>query len=179
MLETRHQIRQWGDRALGLLSMSALLAFALFPAVSNAEDSSGIQYSDAPPTVTGKVTRESPQGSSSTDRGRDGSRQSSTRPGSNADGKSGDGSRVEGGAGPGGGDGGSGGEGKQQGDAPAGQAPGSLDVAPASTDDGGGSPLVPILIALAVLAAISIGAVAMRRKRQDSDPASPVSPEAG
>jgi cobalamin biosynthesis Mg chelatase CobN len=39
--------------------------------------------------------------------------------------------------------------------------------ASASTDDGGSSPLVPILIAVAVLAALSIGAVLYRMRRAD------------
>ena len=55
-----------------------------------------------------------------------------------------------------------------------------LDVAPApETDSGGGSsPLVPILIAVAVLAAISIGYFLYRQRRQG--PGSPVSsPKAG
>lgn len=46
-----------------------------------------------------------------------------------------------------------------------------------SSDDGGSSsPLVPILIAIAVLAAISIGVVVMRQRRRD--PGTPVSPKA-
>ncbi len=49
----------------------------------------------------------------------------------------------------------------------------------ASDDGGGSSPLVPILIAVAVLAAISIGAVIYRQRRQDSGGSgSPVSPKA-
>jgi MYXO-CTERM domain-containing protein len=36
---------------------------------------------------------------------------------------------------------------------------------PSSTDSGGSSPLVPILIAVAVLAAISVGAVLVRQRR--------------
>ncbi len=55
-----------------------------------------------------------------------------------------------------------------------------LEVAPAAeTDSGGGSsPLVPILIAVAVLAAISIGYFLYRQRRQG--PGSPVSsPKAG
>jgi cobalamin biosynthesis Mg chelatase CobN len=55
-----------------------------------------------------------------------------------------------------------------------------LDTAPApSTDsDGGSSPLVPILIAVAVLAAISIGYLVYRQRRPGSG--SPVSsPKAG
>jgi hypothetical protein len=49
------------------------------------------------------------------------------------------------------------------------------DAQPAS-DDGGSSPLVPILIAIAALAAVSIGVVVMRNRRGGSD--SPVSPKA-
>ena len=48
----------------------------------------------------------------------------------------------------------------------------------ASSTDDDSSPLVPILIALAVLAAISIGVVAMRRRRQETDPGAPTSPQA-
>lgn len=55
-----------------------------------------------------------------------------------------------------------------------------LDTAPASEteSDGGSSPLVPILIAVAILAAISIGYFVYRQRRQG--PGSPVSsPKAG
>lgn len=54
-----------------------------------------------------------------------------------------------------------------------------LEVTPAAeTDSGGSSPLVPILIAVAVLAAISIGYFVYRQRRQGSG--SPVSsPKAG
>lgn len=39
----------------------------------------------------------------------------------------------------------------------------------ATTDSGGSSPLVPILIAVALLAAISVGAVLMRQRRGNAD----------
>lgn len=53
-----------------------------------------------------------------------------------------------------------------------------LAVAPAAETDSGSSPLVPILIAVAVLAAISIGYFFYRQRRQG--PGSPVSsPKAG
>lgn len=83
-----------------------------------------------------------------------------------------------------GGDGGKGGapagkaKGQKGGDSK-GSAVAPIETDPASSEDDGGSPLVPILIALAVLAAISIGAVVMRRRREDADPGSPVSPNAG
>jgi cobalamin biosynthesis Mg chelatase CobN len=43
---------------------------------------------------------------------------------------------------------------------------------PASSSSGGSSPLVPILIAIAVLAAISIGVVLYRQRKGDSGPGS-------
>jgi MYXO-CTERM domain-containing protein len=43
----------------------------------------------------------------------------------------------------------------------------------ASTDSGGSSPLVPILIAVAVLAAISVGAVLVRQRRGSAGGLSP------
>lgn len=47
------------------------------------------------------------------------------------------------------------------------------------TEEGSSSPLVPILIAIAVLAAISIGAFFYRQRRQEpGSPESPASPKA-
>ena len=163
--------------------MSALLAFALFPALAVAEDSSGIQYSDAPPTVPGKTSQQDPANSSKAGGGTGGPGQSSTRSGSTDAGKSGDRSKTDdagvAGGQQGGGDGKDGaGAGQGKSGDERGQGPKAIDVAPTTSADDGSSPLVPILIALAALAAISIGAVAMRRKRSDSDPGSPVSPEA-
>jgi cobalamin biosynthesis Mg chelatase CobN len=174
----RHRIRQRARLAAGPFSVSALLAFALFPALANAEDSSGIQYSDAPPTVTGKQV---PNSSATNAGGAAG--QSSTRSGS-TDGRKSDDSRENGSAGGAAGhrggdgkDGGSGASGANQ-RGEEGTPAEAIDLAPSSTDEGS-SPLVPILIALAVLAAISIGTVAMRRRRQGpADGETPVSPEA-
>jgi hypothetical protein len=67
--------------------------------------------------------------------------------------------------------------GKQQGSNPQAQQP--VSTAPATGSQtaehggGGSSPLVPILIAVAVLAAISIGAVVLRQRRTPSAPVSP------
>ena len=57
----------------------------------------------------------------------------------------------------------------------------SLPLTAAETDDGGSSPLVPILIAVAVLAAISIGYFLYRQRKQgpDSPGSSVSSPKAG
>jgi len=60
------------------------------------------------------------------------------------------------------------------GENPTGQGKTSAEAAPASTsDDGGSSPLIPILIAIVVLAAISIGVVVARKRRGLGDPVSP------
>lgn len=112
--------------------------------------------------------------------------------------QTGEGSEGSGGGGVGGGNqgsGGSGGDGKAgagggntgQGSPGTGtvgngaEVPGpntQLSSAPAS-DDGSSSPLVPILIAIAALAAISIGAVVIRQRRQRSTAGGQVSPRAG
>ncbi len=46
-------------------------------------------------------------------------------------------------------------------------------------DDGGSSPLVPILVAIFVLAGISLAALLIRHRRQRGESASSISPEAG
>lgn len=52
-------------------------------------------------------------------------------------------------------------------------------VQTSKSDDGGGSsPLVPILIAIAVLAAISVAVVMAKQRRQRSGPTGSASPEA-
>jgi hypothetical protein len=57
--------------------------------------------------------------------------------------------------------------------------PGDQAGASMSTeDDGGSSPLVPILLAVLVLAAISVGAVVLNKRRQRTDSGTSVSPEA-
>lgn len=60
--------------------------------------------------------------------------------------------------------------------------PGSQEVSPLhtskSSEGGGSSPLVPILIAIAVLAAISVAAVMIRQRRQRRGPGATASPEA-
>lgn len=186
MTGTRHLSDPILGRRTFVVSVLALLALACLPALARA-DSSGVQYSDAPPTVTGgKVPKnqEPPAKTSTTDNGGGSSQQgggSSKSSHSSETGGSPGGSSSGSGGGsgsPGGGGGAeSGGQGKPaQGSAPPGTSTGSLE--PASTKSGGGSsPLVPILIAIAVLAAISVGVV-MWRRRRDAAGAS-VSPKAG
>lgn len=149
-----------------------------------AEDSGDIQYRDAPPSATGSNDSGNTGGSNSeTGGGGSGAGKSSTPPGSST----GDDSSEQSGGGAAGKDGG--GTGGQAGNAPGGKsdvgAGKAIDsdqaASPApQSDDSGSSPLVPILIALAVLAAISIGVVAMRRRRQgELGGDSHVSPEVG
>lgn len=172
-------------RSIFALSVLALLALGCcLPVLAQAQDSSGIQYSDAPPTVTGKKApngQEPPASSSkANDAGSEpvgGGSTGSSGGGSSADGSSSSGDAsgtVNGGAtdqqgSPGKGYDGSIGPGK---------AAESGPTASSSDGDGGSSPLVPILIAIAALAAISLGAVMYRRHR-DASSGSSVSPEAG
>jgi cobalamin biosynthesis Mg chelatase CobN len=166
----------------------ALLAFVCLLPGSALADSSGAQYEEAVPAVPSKS---GPAGSSSSGAGGQvsggsGSKRSSG--GSANDGSSSDDDKS-GGAGAGKGGGGNG-QGSQGGGAAneAGVGGGQAIAAPERTGaishGSGSSPLVPILIALAVLAAISIGVVTMRRRKQDGSDGSGansrrVSPEAG
>jgi len=167
-----------------LLSVLAVLAMACFPGLAAAENS-GIQYgTDEPvPTVPDQKTNIPSKDSGDSDSAND------SGPGAT-------GSNTPGGASPGGGDGtGTGsdagtGQGNQatgggDGKGANGSQPAGGDVGDAQSlqttsstvgdSDDGSSPLVPILIAVAVLAAISIGAYYYRQRRQD--PGSSVSPK--
>jgi len=113
---------------------------------------------------------------------------SSTPSGSSGGGGSAEGeSSDKSGAGAAGKDGGSGGQGGAgngpggKSDVGTGRAIAAPDQARSAQDDGS-SPLVPILIVLAVLAAVSIGVVTMRGRGQGGPPggdSSRISPEAG
>jgi cobalamin biosynthesis Mg chelatase CobN len=159
----------------------ALLAFACFPLLAHAESSSGIQYSDAPPTATGKNTIPTQTEPSAHSSKKNGGAATPGNQGSNGGGGSGGGSsKSHGGSGAKAGNGA-----EQQGNPGKAGANGGSgnsnqnahgEAEPASQESGGSSPLVPILIAIAVLAAISIGAVVIRRRRGSG---APVSPEAG
>jgi len=159
-----------------------LLAFACFPAVVLAQDSSELEYGEAVPTIPPNTHDKNPakssgsdggSGKSSTDSG------TSSEPGSSEDDSSDD---TGGAAAPNSGDGS--GQGSQDKGAAAddrsrvaANPPAVTETAPISHDDSS-SPLVPILIALAVLAAISIGVVVMRRRSQSPHTGSSASPEA-
>jgi hypothetical protein len=180
----------------------ALLAFACVPALAQAEctDSSCKQYEVEIPTSGGKEHKPQhsnsgggtePTANASTPNkpksGGGGSENPETRPENEAEEKQ---------AGVAGGGGGNGGNGPaNNGGSPGGNGSnqaqtglegekslgsGTTPGQNASHSSGGSSPLVPILIAIAVLAAISIGAVIYRQRRQDSGGSgSPVSPKAG
>ena len=159
----------------------ALLAFA-FPVLAQA----GVpNYTDTPPDPGGGVEiqerSEPPAHSSNTDGGGSGS-----VPGDSTE-RSGAGSSKGESSGPGSGPQGSG-EGSDRGTSEGSQGDGSggkqaaLDGTPtgASSSEDDSSPLIPILIAIAVLAAISIGVVLMRQRREsDDEPGVPASPKAG
>ncbi|MGN6586609.1 MAG: hypothetical protein ACTHKT_03940 [Solirubrobacterales bacterium] len=166
--------------------MLAVLAFACFPALAQAE-SSGAQYESELPNVPHQES--SPQ--------HHGNPGGHSGGGENSKAKI---SETPGGGSGGGGKGGSngpGGEGNTQqgspapegggnqktgGSGPAGNKPHQSSpkltgASPAAhSSEGSSSPLVPILIAAAVLIAISVGAFYYRQRRQGSG--SPISPKA-
>jgi cytoskeletal protein RodZ len=174
--------------------MFALLAFALFPVAAGA-DSSGAQYSDAPPTATGKeIVKETPAESSQSHNGgvsnpsntsnsqESHSSDSESSPGSTASksdtpppsspstnqNNDNAGQQSTQGQGP---------QAKTTGAHPQSQLPAAKSET-AQDDGGGSSPLLPILIAIAVLAAISIGAVMLRQRRRRGVPVKSASPKA-
>jgi len=156
---------------------------ACFPGLAQAENSE-FQYEPDVPAVPNKENVPS-------DKDSDGSNQPSNpdadASGSNPEGGVGGGnggSNTGGGANTGqgnqatgGGDGKAAGGDERAGGKLAGAKPiDSFDETAAPASDDGSSPLVPILIAIAVLAAISVGAFFYRQRRQD--PTSSVSPKA-
>jgi cobalamin biosynthesis Mg chelatase CobN len=165
----------------------AVLALACFPGLAVAEENSGIQYETDVPTVpqdegSNIPSKKNSGGSNTSDENAEAT--GSNTPGGAGSG-GGNGSNTGGtGTGTGQGTQGSGGGGGQRAD---GSQSAGGDVGSAkslkttsspveSASDDGSSPLVPILIAIVVLAAISIGAFYYRQRRQD--PGSTVSPNA-
>jgi cobalamin biosynthesis Mg chelatase CobN len=157
------------------MSVIALLALACFPVLAHAEcvSSSCVQYTEAIPKAEGEHSQPRHQGTPATKSntphgGTDAPEQS---PGSEGVGSSPEEeSSKEGGVGPKGSDGGTK-QGNQGGSPKSGAKPSPQDSGQAisseppskSSDD---SPLVPILIAIAVLAAISVAVVMFRQRRQ-------------
>lgn len=198
MHRPRHRPRCSARLYFSLLSVLALVSLACVPALAQAEctDSSCAQYEVEIPTAEGKKnknksdstdTQKEPTADASktpggnagaeTPSGEDGSEESEEKQGGAVPGKDNGGPSDKGGQ-PGGGGNPTGKEGLESGQAV--EGPTQQGQAASAADDGGGSsPLVPILIAVAVLAAISIGAVIYRQRRQGSDGSgSPVSPNA-
>lgn len=185
MPRTSPRARNSALPAVLLLSVLAVLASACSPAPALAEEASGPQYETEVPTVPQE------QGSGggghhngSTGGGSGGSpAEISNSPGQGGGGKNpgaaGGSHKGQGNQGPesGGSNPGGGSEGAPQGKAGLGE---NRQLKPgenaSSTESESSSPLVPILIAIAVLAAISIGAFYYRQRRQGAG--SSVSPKA-
>ncbi|HEY6732045.1 MAG TPA: hypothetical protein VI039_13600 [Solirubrobacterales bacterium] len=165
--------------------MLVVLAMACFPGLAAAEENSGIQYETDVPAVPNS------EGSNIPSKKHAGGSKTSDESNSEASGSNSPGG-VSSGGGSGSNTGGTAnGQGNQAQGGGNGQASGGADAAgdvggaqklqtvSSSADqssDDGSSPLVPVLIAVALLAAISIGAYYYRQRRQD--PGSPVSPKA-
>ena len=174
-------------RSILALSTLALLALCCVPVLAYGS-SAGFQYEDAPQTATGKPPSESNLGGGS--------------PSTSGVGPSADKSNLSGGGGSTGGKAADAGEGSSKsggatntGDTAGQQGSQAQDDKNAlgvgeptsssepGSDGGGSSPLVPILIAILVLAGASVAYVVIKRRRgEDSgspdSSGSPVSPEA-
>ena len=188
MIGTRRLSAPVGGRHILAVSVLALLALACLPVWAQA-DSSGIQYNPSVPSATHKSEIPSQNGgvpahSSDTPGGKKSGSDGSTAPDSSeADSSQESESSKEGTALAKNDDGGgNGGNGQGNSDKSSGHEQGSAANplgSQAAEQDSDSSPLVPILIAVAVLAAISIGVVVMRQRRRRGGPDAQVSPEAG
>jgi len=179
----RHPAHGWDQSVFVLLSVLALLAFALFPVAASA-DSSGAEYENAIPSPTGSHHstptvvggKEDDKAHASNEGGgtpSGGSGSDSGGPSAGNDPSTGTGNGV--------------GEGKDGNGSTTSQHPNggkdagkkqvaNIEEVPSSSaesDDGGSSPVVPILIIVALLAAISVGVVVWQRSRGDTPPATP------
>lgn len=182
----RHQARNSARSSFALLSVLALLALACFPVLAQAEDASGVQYETAVPTVTGHTTpppkapgggtpaNSSTANGGSTHTNASGSDSSGNPSGANGNPSTGSGSGTEQGSQSNGSPANGKSSGQQGGSVSGGQP---LSSSQTSSDDSS-SPLIPILIAIAALAAISIGAVVIRQRRQRHSSGAQVSPKA-
>jgi hypothetical protein len=178
----RHRDPAWNRSVLSLLSVLALLAFALVPAAASA-DSAGVEYENETPSAYGSHP------STPTVQGGGGKAHASNESGgvpaggeggSGSGGSSGGEDAGTGSATGGGEDKGGNGSTNPQHAKSGGDAEGKLalqqqasPVESGEEDDGGSSPVVPILIAVVLLAAISAGIVIMRQRRQPDSPATP------
>jgi cobalamin biosynthesis Mg chelatase CobN len=183
----RHPALGWDQSAFALLSVLALLAFALFPVAASA-DSAGAEYENAVPTPYGSH-HSTPTVVGGGDDKAHASNESGGTPsggsggsGSDSSGGSSAGKDPSTGSGNGAGEDKSGNGSTNPQHVKASKDAGginSLEAVPSPTgesDDGGSSPVVPILIILAVLAAVSVGVVVWQRRRGDTPP---ITPKAG
>lgn len=178
----RHPTHGWDQSVFVLLSVLALLAFALFPVAASA-DSAGAEYQNAVPTPYGG-THKAPTVVGGGDE-EDKAHASNEGGGTGGTGSGSDGGSSEGGdagtpatQGSGESKGGNGSTNSQHQNGAkdaANNKVASLKEVPSPTesDDGGSSPLVPILIVVALLAAISVGVVVWQRRRGDTPPITP------
>jgi cobalamin biosynthesis Mg chelatase CobN len=173
----------------------ALLALALFPVLAHAETSAGATYTPAVPTVPtkGSTTKTGTEKSTPTHKPSNNAKaegsvagaggKSSVEP--EAEGESEEGQKSSGGVGGngggnnpptgGGGEGGgspskAGGAAKSQDGIGGAKAVAHSQPGGISESSGGSSPVVPILIAVVVLAAISIGVVLYRQRKSGQGP---------
>lgn len=180
MLQTPHpQGPSLGRPAVALVSVLALLAFACFPVLAQAETVYEHESTTLPGGSAGKPSTQhkNPDSSESSptvpSSSRDGGTEQPDDESSQAGGASTSNPSTPGGVG--------GAEGKDgKGANVANNQPGGtvqdakpLATTTAATNDDSSSPLVPILIAVAVLAAISVGAVLYRQRRGDGGRFSP------
>jgi cobalamin biosynthesis Mg chelatase CobN len=188
---TRHRPAPSLGRLASLMSVIALLALACFPVLAHAEDSSGVQYSDAIPKAEGEnvpashkrppIAKAADNGGAAAPDGTKGSQGSDEStagsPEDESTEKSGGVATNGNGGGTGQGSPGGSGNGKANGQV---QGVGQAQGTPASQkSDSSSSPLIPILIVILALAAISVGAVMIRQKRQRRGPtASAAAPKA-
>jgi hypothetical protein len=159
-----------------------------FPGLAQAEEATGPVYEPEVPTVPSKESSPpvhhkhsgGPKGGSEEGEASKSGSPTNGGPGSGGSNKGGGTNTGQGSQGPGG-------EGGQNGGGPGHAEQGVQKAQPINTlgepaghtEESSSSPLVPILIAIAVLAAISIGAFFYRQRRQDPDsPDSPASPKA-
>jgi hypothetical protein len=167
----KRQIPSRGPR-LGLLLLLALIALACVPVLAQAEGSSGVVYNPKLPSAEGHGGGGHEQiAKTSTEKGGG----TNAAPVEEAPAPAPPASEVSSGGVPSGEGGGTaqGGHERSQGSQEGGNGNGGKPVtpkpAPAAPSGGGGSsPLLPILIAIAALAAISVGALLVRQRRNRS-----------
>ena len=191
MHRTRRPRRSSARLAFSLPLVLALLALACVPAFAHA-DSAGIEYESGVPTAEGgegtakhgsniPKAKTSKSGTGGTTSSGPESNETSESERSSGGSSSGNGpGGKDGGTGQGNQGNGSNGQQNQGGNQQAGisQTPTAVSSPSHQSSGGDSSPLVPILIAVAVLAAISVGVVVIRQRRQGSDSGSTISPKA-